>query len=319
MDFRTIVEVPGFPFKLNHRDSIFLAGSCFAERMQHYFHRSGFSTFSNSHGIIFDPNSLGTALKDVLDGRIYQENNLEIKGDEFVSLRHHGSFSSPSKQNLLETINTKITQANYYLKKVNYCFITFGNAYAFIDVKDNQPVANCHRLPTQRFARKMLSVKEIVALWKPLLSEILDFNQEIQMVFTVSPVRYLKDGAINNQISKANLLLAVHELCSLSGRIHYFPSYELMMDDLREYRFYANDMIHPSELAQSYIWERLQQASMNESTISIANQIAELMLITDHRPRNPEAFSQHLSEMRTRLKELLSVSNSAQQIDSLIP
>lgn len=318
MLFRTVVPINKSSIQFSQRNRVFLAGSCFAEKMQHFFHRSGFATKSNSHGIIFDPIALANAMQDVLSKKEYGESDLTWHEDRFLSLAHHGSFSRSNSEELLNGINESISNSADFLNSESICFFTFGNANTFIHNASERNVANCHRLPGASFYRKMYSASEIVEKWKPILNQLFMQFPGIKVVFTVSPVRYLKDGMVENQISKANLLLAVHELCSSFEHCDYFPAYEILMDDLRDYRFYANDMIHPSEEAQKYIWKYVLESMIDEQSSKLADKIYNATLISDHRPQNEGVYRKQLNESRLKLEILLRESNSLAKADDLI-
>ena len=305
MDLQTKVNSKPSEKKIGYQDKILLLGSCFADNIGAKFEEYYFQTTVNPFGTLYNPASIATALNHPTSSyTILHHNGL------WHSMMHHGSFSCPNKEELLQRCEQSRQQLQDALKEATTIIVTFGTAWVY--EMDGQVVANCHKMPADRFVRRCLSVQEIVDIWQPIIQAMPDKH----WIFTVSPIRHLKDGLHANQISKAILLQAIDHLTQISTTlyhlipsctIHYFPSYEIMMDELRDYRFYAEDMVHPSPLAVEYIWQRFVETYMSAATRDEMHVLHQLWRDRHHRflhPDSPEAmaFAQRLSERLTALR-----------------
>lgn len=259
----TQVEVPRLPFTLDFVSGIVSLGSCFADEIGDRLREGDFRIEQNPFGTLYNPASIAAALHRIIDDREIDASDLVQHEELWHSWHHHGSFSRPTQEECLATCNNRIHQAHAALKEASLLMVTFGTAWVF--EHKGMVVANCHKLPPQEFVRRRMTVEEIVALWSPLLQKLSTFNPQLTTLFTVSPIRHMADGAHGNQLSKATLLLAVDELLSsLTSHLSpcYFPAYEIVLDELRDYRFYGPDMTHPTPLAVDVVWERFQSATM---------------------------------------------------------
>ncbi len=260
MKLQTIVDIAPSPWKIGFEDNILMLGSCFADSMGEQMMQRGLNVTSNPFGTLYNPLSIANAIN--LQSSI---SNLPLVYHEGLwhSMAHHGSFSRADKTEAEQAVADSITTMQHALEEATVIIVTFGTAWVY--EMNGQIVGNCHKLPENTFTRRRLSVEEIVAAWKPLLERYADKK----WLFTVSPIRHIKDGLHENQLSKATLLQAIEELTP-----SYFPSYEIMLDELRDYRFYADDLVHPSSLAIQYIWERFVQTfctpqTRNEMTLCL--------------------------------------------------
>lgn len=253
----TPVSIETMPFRLDFSDGIVSLGSCFADEISSRLSDGGFRVESNPFGTLYNPASVAAALERLTDDCEVTESDLVQYEGLWHSWHHHGSFSRITAEDCLEICNSRIHQAHLSLKEARLIVITFGTAWVF--EHNCRVVANCHKLPPQQFIRRMMGVEEIVSLWQPLLQKLEVFNPRLSVLFTVSPIRHLADGAHGNQLSKATLILSVDRLQG----IHYFPSYEIVLDELRDYRFYGSDMTHPSTLAVDIVYDRFCQAVMS--------------------------------------------------------
>lgn len=253
-DSRQIVPIPSFDFGLKQGDALAFLGSCFATNMAAKARAFGFKVGENPNGIVFNPMSLGLALKGAL---LNTPVDAFESGNEFLSFEHHGSFRTTNREAFFEKIEGERTAFREILAEAKVLFITFGTAGVFRHLETDTIVANCHRLPTQDFDRRLLNVDEIVLFWKELLVLLREAYPQLQVVFTVSPVRYKNLGAHGNQVSKAILLLAIEAITQNTRSTHYFPAYEIVLDELRDYRFYTSNLAQVNETAVDYIWERL--------------------------------------------------------------
>lgn len=305
MDLQTKVNSKPSEKKIGYQDKILLLGSCFADNIGAKFEEYYFQTTVNPFGTLYNPASIATALNHPTSSyTILHHNGL------WHSMMHHGVFSCVDQQELMARCEQSRQQLQDALKEATTIIVTFGTAWVY--EMDGQVVANCHKMPADRFVRRCLSVQEIVDIWQPIIQAMPDKH----WIFTVSPIRHLKDGLHANQISKAILLQAIDHLTQISTTlyhlipsctIHYFPSYEIMMDELRDYRFYAEDMVHPSPLAVEYIWQRFVETYMSAATRDEMHVLHQLWRDRHHRflhPDSPEAmaFAQRLSERLTALR-----------------
>ena len=288
MNLQTTVQIPRSDLLITHQDKIMMLGSCFAENLFSHIQESGFETVGNPFGILYNPVSIAHCLRRLLQPEPYTGNDLFEHQGMFHSFDHHSRFSDTSLGGCLSRINEQLHQSAGFLQKATVMIITFGTAYVYYG-NDGQVVSNCHKLPDRYFSRRRLPVDEIVALWRSLITDIRKINPELKFLFTVSPIRHWKDGAHENQLSKATLLLSIEQIISHHTGCHYFPSYEIMMDELRDYRFYADDMLHPSSFAIQYIWEKFSDAFFDKHTMDKIKEWQKLNKALKHRPMNPDS------------------------------
>lgn len=290
-----------FP-EINHNHKIYLSGSCFSDHIYERLKHSGFSCEKNAHGIIFNPISIKESISDLIHKRVYSLKDLHTFNNRWFSFNHHGSFSSDDPESLIEKINKTISDHHSFLKTSEHLFITFGSAWAYEHLQSGMFVANCHKQPIQNFGKKILKPEDIFNEYKDFLGELKNFNPNLNIYFTISPVKHLKDGIHENFLSKSSLVWSIHLLKEQFGSIFYFPAFELVNEDLRDYRFYEKDMAHPNELAIDYVWERFSEAYFNANTIKRARAAEEYYKFKNHRPINISALADHLKEI-SLLKE----------------
>ena len=256
----TPVPVKQMPFKLDFASGIVSIGSCFAAEIGSRLEESDFHIELNPFGALYNPASIAAALQRLIDDKPLVKADLVEHEGLWHSWHHHGSFSYATPGATLLVCNNRIHRAHRALKEADLLMLTFGTAWVF--EHEGRVVANCHKLPPQMFVRRRMSVEEIVSLWQPLLNELAVYYPNLNVVLSVSPVRHMADGAHGNQLSKSTLLLAVEQLCSANGPVHYFPAYEIVLDELRDYRFFDEKMTHPTSVAVDVVWERFQRATM---------------------------------------------------------
>ena len=275
--------VPNEPlgFTISHSDHIMLMGSCFTENMGQRMQNLRFEVSINPFGIRYNPLSMAEALARCLDNSVIGEESLVQYEGLWHSWLHHGSFSSVDKADCLNACNDAIQTAHNFMKSCNVLILTFGSAWYYELTASNKVVANCHKLPAANFAKHIATVDEVVAVWKPLVERLKQSG--IKVVYTVSPVRHQAYGAHGNQLGKAVLLLAIERLIAEAGGT-YFPAYEILVDELRDYRFYADDLTHPSPVAEQIIWQRFQEAAMTQETIRRCDEIDKENRRSAHRP-----------------------------------
>lgn len=314
MKLSTPVSVKKSEFLISHNDSFFLIGSCFTESIGEKLAICKFDTFTNPTGIIFNPISVVNGLKSVFNQTEYFEENLIEHNGKWISFQHHGSFSSFDKERCLSEINSSIKKAHQQLNKSKTIFITLGSAWVY-EIADFGVVANCHKIPNNKFEKRLLSVKEILSIFNQIKEDLKEFN----VVFTVSPVRHVKDGLHENNLSKSTLLLAINNLVEQNKNYHYFPAYELVIDELREYRFYKDDLVHPTNLAVNYVWEKFIECYFEEETKILIDEIQKLKIAANHKPFNFESkehqlFVKKQIELMKNLSEKIDFSEEIEQI-----
>ena len=284
MRFRTEIPVNTSDFKIKHDFKIAMQGSCFAENMASKFLNAGFSIDINPFGIAYNPLTLSHNLNRLLDNKPYTSNELFNDKDIYHSFSHHSRFSGKDLNEVLSKINSRIEQSSIFLKAADLIIITFGTAYVYRLQSNGNIVSNCHKLPAKLFTYKRLTVDDITNEWSDLIVRLKTFNPSIRILFTVSPIRHWKDGAHENQISKAILLLTVDELIRNHSGCFYFPAYEIVLDDLRDYRFYAEDMFHPSSQAIDYIWELFTETWFDKETLKKTHEFEKIHKSINHIP-----------------------------------
>ena len=302
MKFRTEISIPPPPFKITHRDAVLLMGSCFAEHIGTKLEASGFHANINPFGTLYNPLSVASGLRDILDARVYTESDVFEHKGLYSSFSHHSRFSALTATQCLDNMNQRLASSVEFLKEPSILMVTLGTAFVYYLKQNEKVVSNCHKLPDGHFVRKRLTVEEIVNHWQPLVADLQAFNPQLKILFTVSPIRHWKDGAHENQLSKAILLLATEQLQQNAG-VSYFPSYELVLDDLRDYRYYAEDMLHPSPVAIDYIWEKFSAAYFDENTRTGVAEYQSIRQALQHRPFNPEsdAYREFYAKAQARL------------------
>lgn len=283
MQFRTIIPAPEYPFKIQENDAVMLVGSCFSDNMGHYFDTHRFEVCSNPFGVLFNPISIDRALRFMLQPDLFDKNRYFYKyRDLWVSFAHHGRFSKEIFEDFEANIDANLEQSAEFLRKTRYLFITFGTAFCYKFIPRDLIVSNCHKIPNHQFDRIRLDVKKIVTQWNSTLALLKETCPDMKLIFTVSPVRHLGDGAHENALSKATLLLAIEKLVD-NEYSFYFPAYEYLMDDLRDYRFYAKDLCHINDLAVSYLEERLAESFFSAETIERMVEIEKENRFLNHR------------------------------------
>ena len=274
---------------IGYRDNLFLIGSCFSENMGAKLNTHLFKVFENPHGVLFNPISVAKSLSDCIQNKQYVEADLFELNEVWNSWNHHSRYSGISAKDALDKINNSITKAHSFLKTADHIVITLGSAWVYqlnsqSPFSAGQVVANNHKAPAAWFDKHLMKPDALTILLNKMVKNLLQFNAHLQIIFTISPVRHLREGLVENNRSKAVLIQAVHEIVDSTENVAYFPSYEYVIDDLRDYRFYAEDLVHPNYAASNYVWEKWVETYMNEETQGIMKQVAELQLAVQHKP-----------------------------------
>ncbi len=289
--FRTEVEAPEFPFFIDHESRVVMLGSCFAENVGGRLQQNKIETLINPFGILFNPFSIMNALERMLNNRPYSNEDLMQVGEQWVSLDHHGSFNHTNADTCVEGINASLTNGAEALKKADTLFITLGSAWVYEHTASGRTVANCHKIPNKEFRKRLLSFQEVHLILRHIPDFLRSKGIKANVVFTVSPVRHWKDGAVENQRSKAHLVAGAHAVVDEFDACHYFPAYEMLIDDLRDYRFYGADMLHPSPQAIDYVWQKFETSFFSDETRIMGNELKAIMQAVQHRPMDPESNS----------------------------
>lgn len=303
----TSVELPSGLPRLAHADRLMLLGSCFAAEMGERLQQAKFRCDVNPFGVLYNPLSIASALRRMEEGRDYGADELFFYRECWHSPMHHGDFSSPDAEEALRHINDRLRQAHDALLRLDCLLLTFGTAWVYASKETGRVVANCHKLPEANFTRRRLSVDEVVEEYRTLLDGLFRRNPKLKVLLTVSPIRHVRDGLHENQLSKATLLLAVDRLQALfPEHLFYFPAYELLLDELRDYRFYADDLVHPSAVAASYVWERFVQACLSPEALPIMKACEEIHKSLAHKPFHPEGeeYKRFLGQIVLKIERL---------------
>ncbi len=314
MQFRTEINVPAAPFTISYGEHILSLGSCFSEHIAQRLERFLFHVVPNPFGTSYNPVSLAEQITRIRVGNSYGKADLDERGGTFFSYDHYTAFADPDPELVLQKINDSLHLSHEALPRTSLLILTLGTAHAWKNRSLDKIVNNCHRIPGTEFDRVLLSVETITQKLGAALKELTKEFHEMQVILTVSPVRHLRDGAIANQRSKSILLVAAHELAESTERVTYFPSYELMMDDLRDYRFYSDDMIHPTVKSIDYIWDKFSRAIVSEKSRNAMKSIEPIIRFLEHRPVRPESTEHRTNVERIRKtiqqeKELLPEAN----------
>ena len=309
MKFRTEIQVNPFPFSIDHNSSIVLMGSCFTSNIGDKLKRSGFQTMSNPFGITFNPISLADQVSKIRRGYIYSEKDLVEFQNQYLSFDHHSSFNNQDSTLALEAINNSIEIAREKLKVAHTLFISLGSAWVWERKENEAIVNNCHKIPAGEFNKKVLTDSEISNALDSMMKELMLIAPNLNVVFTLSPIRHWRHGAVENMYSKSLLHSAIQDIVSKNTMAHYFPSYEIMMDDLRDYRFYADDMLHPSEKAIDYIWEKFGDGFFSTETKEAVQLVNKVRAMQNHRlkSKDEEALVKFNLKLSSRIQELENV------------
>jgi hypothetical protein len=306
MELRTEVPLPVSAEKITFSTPVIFLGSCFANEIGYRLASGKIPVMTNPHGTLFNPFSVAGALDRFVTSYHYTEKDVYLHQNRYMSLDHHTAFSSYEREVLIKRLNDVSMAASEFLRRASFLFITFGTSYVYTLKESGTIVANCHKLPSALFTRRQASSAEINASWRETLDRLYELNHGLKVWFTVSPVRHLSDGAHANQLSKAHLLIAVEDLLSHPSVAGYFPAYEIFMDDLRDYRYYATDMVHPSETAIDYIWEKFASVFIESHVLRLWNEASRITKAMAHRitggKQETIPFAQAMLERITELK-----------------
>jgi GSCFA family len=311
MNFRSEFTPKPFSIKMKHTDKLFLVGSCFTEQIGKKLAAHKFEVLENPNGILFNPISIAKAVMSYANEKLYTEAELFYFNELWASREHHTHFSNMVKGIALENINTSQREAIDFIKTADWILLTLGSAfvYEWKDILGNENyenvAANCHKIPTDKFNRRLTEPEEIKAILQKMEATVRLINPSVKFIYTISPVRHLREGFIENNRSKAALIQAVHSLTN-DTNVFYFPAYELVIDDLRDYRFFAEDLAHPNYTATNYVWEKFVPAVIDESSQQLMEKINEINAAMSHKAFNPTSIA-HKKFLQINLEKTLSL------------
>ena len=283
MELRTTFKIDPSPDKITYHDPVIFIGSCFAKEIGVQFESGHIPVLINPAGTVYNPVSVCNTLDAITGGEKYIKEDLYNHNGTWLSFNHYTDFSSDDPEKVLDKINSGLEAARKFISEARFLFITFGTARVYRWNRSGRIVSNCHKIPSSEFTHELLTTDEISMLWGQQLNKLQTLLPQMKVIFTISPVRHWKDGAHGNQVSKSVLFLAVEELLKHPSKPGYFPAYELVMDDLRDYRFYDEDMVHPSSSAVSYIWERFSECYFDKKTVELRNEVVKITKAFNHR------------------------------------
>jgi lysophospholipase L1-like esterase len=296
-------QIPFHPQQHNQIDynsKVVLLGSCFSENIGEKFNYFKFQSRINPFGILFHPLAIENLVTRAINQDYYTEQDLHFHNEQWCCLDAHSRLNNTSKNTLLNDLNVQIDNTHAYLKSATHIIITLGTSWVYRHIASDAIVTNCHKLPQNQFVKEILAIDEITEALEAIISLVKAINPTVSFLFTVSPVRHIKDGFVENTQSKAHLIAAIHQIVDSVQQLYYFPSYEIMMDELRDYRFYASDMLHPTTLAVDYIWEKFTTTWLGKEALETSEIVASIQMKKNHRAFNPN--SQNHQEFLLKLQ-----------------
>lgn len=311
MQFRTPIPILESQFPIDYHSGILSLGSCFAVNMAEKLEYYKFKNSCNPFGIIFNPVSIEKLITRAVKKEFFTEKDIFFHNDLWHCFEVHSELSNPDKTIFLQLLNELVVVTQQQITQSTHFLITYGTSWVYRHIESGEIVANCHKRPQKQFTKEILSIESIQTAIQHTIQLIQLLNPEAKFTFTVSPVRHIKDGFVENQRSKAHLISAIHHVlgdsafCNLKTTI-YFPSYEIMMDELRDYRFYAEDMLHPNQVAIDYIWQRFKETSISKTAFVVMEEVGSIQTALNHRPFNPDsnAHQLFLSKLQGRISIL---------------
>ncbi len=309
MQFRTQIPISKSNNPIDYNSKVLSIGSCFAENMAEKFDYFKFQNETNPFGIIFNPVSIEKLFDRISKQELFGEKDVFFHNERWHSYEVHSDLSNPDRQELLESLNKAITETYQQIGEATHIIITFGTSWIYRNLEKNEIVANCHKVPQKQFSKELLSSEVLQKSIQNTIISIQSLNPNISFIFTISPVRHVKDGFVENQLSKSHLFTALHSVLKseiYNLKLEYFPSYEIMMDELRDYRFYAEDMLHPNQIAIDYIWKLFSESYISENSFYVMKEVDEIQKSLRHRSFNPES-DQHqkfLAKLQQKIEAL---------------
>lgn len=329
MELMVNIDLKKLPEQINYRQKILLIGSCFTEHIGDSLAELKFSVLQNPNGNLFDPLSVSKSLLSYVENKKYEESDLFQLNELWHSWRHHSRFSHIDKEACLQNINASQTRAHEFLKEADWIIITLGSSFSYqLSGSSKAPstggglgeVANCHRAPAQWFEKKLLPINEIITQLDECLQSLSTFNQKLKFIFTVSPVRHIRDGVVDNNRSKARLIEVTHKLVNKYDQAFYFPAYELVIDVLRDHRFYDIDLVHPNYMATEFVLDKFTETCIDDESRKIMEEIKPLLIAARHKAFQPETnahkkFLQSHFEIAKNLRDKYSFIDLSKELE----
>jgi len=318
MDFMLNIKIDRPERQINYSDNIMLVGSCFTEHIGNKLEELKFSVLQNPNGILFDPRSVAYSLVSYSQNKEYEKNDLFFLNETWQSWQHHSRYANVDADKCLHGINESQKRAHQFLKNADWLIITLGSAFSYHLTEQGAPhaggVANCHRAPAQWFNKHMMTIEEINSALDACIHQLWQFNPKLKIIFTVSPVRHIRDGVIENNRSKARLIEVVHHLVNKFDRLYYFPAYELVIDVLRDYRFYDIDMVHPNYAATEFVLEKFSEYFIDEESRNAMEEVRKVVIARKHRALQP-GTNAHRSFLKNHLEKAKQLSRKYAFLD----
>jgi len=315
MDLMLNFNAPKADKEIAHRHKILSIGSCFTEHIGNALKDFKFNVLQNPNGILFDPASVCQSLTSYIYNQQYSDKDFFQLNELWHSWQHHSRFSHTHLPTAVQQINQSQTEAHQFLKEADWLIITLGSAFSYRLVNEAYtPVANCHRAPAQWFQKHLMGIDEMIAKLDNAIHQTFHFNNKVNIIFTISPVRHIRDGVVDNNRSKARLIEVVHHMVNKFDRLYYFPSYEIVVDVLRDYRFYDIDMVHPNYLATEYVLQQFMQAFMSAETIALNKELKSINIARRHRSAHPQTEA-HQKFLRSHLQKVEQLQQQHPYID----
>ena len=313
MQFSTKIPIQKCNFPIDYDSKILLLGSCFAENIGRKFEYFKFQSTTNPFGIIFNAVSLEKLIRRAVENRTFTENDIFYHNELWHCYEVHSELSHPYKEEFLNNLNLILETTKNQINSLSHCIITLGTSWVYTNIESNEIVANCHKVPQKHFRKELLSINQTEESLQNIVSLVHSLSPKCHFIFTVSPVRHIKDGFVENTLSKAHLIAAIHSVLNrkFSTSLElttqnniYFPSYEIMMDELRDYRFYGEDMLHPNQTAIDYIWIQFFQNYISESQFGLMNEICSIQKGLKHRPlnKNTESHQKFIDNLTKKMQ-----------------
>jgi hypothetical protein len=306
MQFFTNINMKPLHPSITYHDKMLLIGSCFTEHIGNYLEDVKFRMLQNPHGILFDPISVCNSLTSYIENKQYTTDELFYLNEAWHSWQHHSRFSGFDKEKVIANINESQNKAHSFLKQADWVFITLGSSFVYKLADNLHPVANCHKATAQTFVKHLSTIEETIIALDTVVYRLFQFNPSIKIMFTISPVRHLRDGVVENNRSKARLIEAVHHIVNKFDNLHYFPAYELVIDVLRDYRFFDIDLAHPNYSATQFVLEKFTESCCDLETRTLMDDIKKLVIARNHKPFNPSS-QQHKQFLYSQLQKAINL------------
>ena len=306
MKLQTKIPLTPQENQIDYQSKILLMGSCFVENIGGKLEYYKFQNLQNPFGILFHPIAIEKIVARAINKSMFNDEDVYFHNEQWYCFEVHSSVNASEKEQLVTLLNRKLLEFRTYLQSASHIILTFGTAWVYRYLETNSIVANCNKIPQKKFNKELLSIEKITNSIKNTLSLIKEVNPDATFITTVSPIRHLKDGFIENTRSKAHLISSIHQLIDTKKNIHYFPSFEIMMDELRDYRFYSEDMVHPNNTAISIIWEAFSEVWISSNTKEVRKEIEVIQSGLQHKPFHPEskAHQQFLQKLNAKIASL---------------